>query len=362
MGKITFSRKEMDQISVFESLIAGSITQKVASKMLKMSTRWVREKFKRYKKNGPEELAHKNRGKKSARAWGAQRRDAAKKLIETIYSFAAEKLKAVHNIIISKETLRKHMIQWRLWKEKARKVTHREWRQRRENKGELVQIDGSLHSWLEERGPKCTLLVFIDDATGEILHLQLVSGESTRNLMDATYKCIQAHGIPAAYYTDKASVFRVNNNNPDKIRITQYERAVSELSIEIIHAHSPQAKGRVERANGILQDRLVKELRLAGISLIGSANRYLLEKYIPKHNAKFSVRRDVVKNVHRSVENYDLDSILSIKEPRVIRNDFTIQYKQRTFQLLKEQNAVVRPKEYVTVSEELSGQIKLSIR
>lgn len=367
MRKITFSRKEMDQLSVFECLKRGELTQKQAARKLKVSDRWVRTKYKRYKMHGAEGLLHRNRGKPSSRVWCTKKREMAHKLLQELYpdfgpTFAAEKLQEEHDIIVSRETLRKHMIQWGLWKPKKQRIRHRAWRERRANSGELIQLDGSDHKWFEDRAPKCTLLVFIDDADSSLKHLEFVSGESTHNLMASTYSYIEKHGRPIAYYTDRAGVFKVNNNNPDQKLISQYQRALVELDIDIIHARSPQAKGRVERANGILQDRLVKELRLAGISSVDDANEYVLKHYIPKHNAKFAVQAKNSIDVHRSAQGYDLDAIFSIKASRMVKNDFTIQYQNRLFQLLKDQQAVVRPKERVVVSQQLSGRIILSIR
>ncbi len=235
-------------------------------------------------------------------------------------------------------------------------------RDRRQLFGELIQLDGSPHDWFEGRGPRCTLLVFIDDATSQLLWLEFVKSESIEGVMISTKKYFRKHGMPISFYVDYGSVFSVNLNNKDRVKKTQFERAMKELDVEVIHARTPQAKGRVERTNKTMQDRLIKEMRLAGISTIEQASRFVQSGYLEKHNQQFSVNAQQTGNAHQSVAGYDLDRILCIKDTRKIQNDMVISYKNQFLQLHYHQRAVIRPKNTVTVYNLFNGKIILSIR
>jgi len=230
-------------------------------------------------------------------------------------------------------------------------------------RGMMVQCDGSPHDWFEGRAGQCTLLVFIDDATSEILWLEFAESESVKSLMQATKNYIERYGIPQSFYTDHGSVFHVNLNNPDGEKKTQWERACAQLGITVIHAHSPQAKGRVERCNQTMQDRLIKEMRLAGIASIEAANNYLLNsEFIKNHNARYAVKAAQQGDAHASRNAYDLTDIFSIQETRVVANDFTIIYGKRLFQIHKHQKTIIRPKDEIIVKLKLDGSIALVIR
>jgi len=303
--------------------------------MLGLSIRWIREKLKRFIAEGAAGITHQRRGKPSLRCWDAVQKAFAMNLFDKDFhdfgpTFAAEKLKELYGIKISREALRKAMIAHGYWHGRKRKIKHRKWRERKEFYGVLVQLDGSPHDWFDKRS-KYTLLVFIDDATSAIVWAELALSESTEALMQATKRYVEKCGRPLAFYTDFGSVFSVNTNNPDRIKITQFERACSELGIEVIHAHSPQAKGRVERSNQTHQDRLVKELRLRNISTLAEANKFIAEIYIPRHNKAFAVKAAREGDVHRPITTHNLDNIFCIKEERIVRNDFTIQYKNRPY-------------------------------
>ena len=362
------SRKEREQLKVFERLDAGEITQAAAAQMLNISDRWARKKLKRYRANGDSGLTHRNRGRPSLRRWNHDERSLTIDLLRSEWrdfgpTFVAEKLKELKGITISDETVRKMMISEGLWIPGKRRTKHRAWRERKKMIGVLVQLDGSPHDWFEGRAPKCTLLVFIDDATSKILWLEFVEGESFDGVASATKKYFEKYGRPVSFYTDFGSVFSVNLNNPERDKKTQFERIMKELLVEIIHARSPQAKGRVERANKTLQDRLVKEMRLLGISSIETANSYIKKgDFIAKHNAKFAVPPAIEGNAHRSIEEYDLHSVFCSQEERIVTNDFTIQYKRRVLQLEKDQPAIIRPKNRVIVCEHLDRKITVRIR
>ncbi len=278
-------------------------------------------------------------------------------------TFAAEKLEELHGIKVSKETVRKAMIEAGLWHAKVKRVKHRQRRDRKLMLGIMVQLDGSPHDWFEGRAGRCTLLVFIDDATSKILWLEFVESESTEALMRATKNYIETCGIPQSFYTDHGGAFHVNLNNKEGDKKTQWERACEELDIKVIHAHSPQAKGRVERCNQTMQDRLIKEMRLAGISSIEAANRFLrTSDFIRQHNIQRSKNPAQQGDAHRSHEFFDLSNVFTIKEPRILTNDFTITFNKRTFQLQAQQKTLIRPKNNITVKIHLDGTIKLWIR
>lgn len=221
----------------------------------------------------------------------------------------------------------------------------------------LVQLDGSDHDWFEGRGPRCVLIIYIDDATSRILYGEFVGVEDTMTLLHTTRGYLKAHGRPRAFYVDHDSIY-VNNTPGDEQPMTQFARAMSELDVDIIAADSPQAKGRVERGFHTHQDRLVKELRLRGISTAEAANRYLQGDYIPKHNTRYAVSPRSTINAHRPlIAGLDLLGVLSVKLKRVVRNDYTIQYFKHWIQLAE--GAGVRPKAEVIVQTRLDGEVRL---
>lgn len=368
MGYITMNHKELEQAKVFELIKQGSITQTEAAARLKVTSRWVRKKIKRYYKFGDLGLIHGNRGKPSFKRWDPEKEKLLIGLLDGKWhgfgpTFASEKLEEIYGIKVSSEVVRQAMIRANIWQPKQKRVKHRRRRDRKPMFAVMIQLDGSPHDWFEGRAEKCTLLVFIDDATSQILWLEFVESESVQAVMQATKKYIEKYGIPQSFYTDHGSVFHVNLNNAEGVKKTQWERACEQLNIEVKHAHSPQAKGRVERCNQTMQDRLIKELRLAGISSIESANEYLnTSNFISKHNANFSVRAAQQGDAHRDHSQYNLNDIFSIHETRILGNDFTISYNKRIFQLHDQQRTIIRPKNEITVKTRLDGTLALSIR
>jgi len=361
------SMNERDQLVTFSKLKDGHISQATAANILRFSVRWVRKKFKRFMKFGTSGLVHQNRNKPSKKAWNPNQKAFVMKLFDGHFNgfgptFAAEKLNDLYDIKINRETLRQAMMAHGYWHGRKRKPKHRKWRERKEYFGAMIQLDGSPHDWFEGRACKCTLLVFIDDATSTIVHAELVPSESTKSLMVATRHYVQRFGRPLSFYVDFGGVFSVNTNNPDRIKITQFKRACQELGIDVKYAHSPQAKGRVERSNSTHQDRLVKELRLHNISTIEEANKFIVNNYIPAHNSRFAVKAAKSGDVHKSITTHNLDNIFCLKEERVIQNDFTVQYKNRILQLLPDQKAVIRPKESVLIFEHFDSHLAVSIR
>lgn len=368
METYSMSQKEINQISVFERLNNREIKHKEAAMILGLTTRQTKRKLKAFRHLGPKALIHRSRGKPSNNQLDPEVIGKAIVLIENKYpdfgpTFAAEKLEEDDHLIINHETLRLAMIEAGLWQPKKKKPTHRQWRERKECFGQLIQLDGSDHDWFEGRGrtPRCTLLAFIDDATSRIVHLEF-AGETTIGVMGATKRYIKKHGIPHELYVDRGKVFKVNLSNEEGDKITQYRRAIEELGSGLAYARSPEAKGRVERLFGTLQDRLVKELRLRNISTINKANEFIEKEYLPKHNDKYSVAPKSNTNLHRKVGGYDLDEILCIKEKRILASDFTLRHKNKWYQLEKKQKTLLFPKNEITIKTYLDGRVDLSIR
>lgn len=361
------ARKELNQVSVFENLKSKQIKQKEAAKILDLSIRQVKRKLKEYRRLGAVSLVHKSRGKPGNHRLKEDDIEMALNLVRENYSdfgptLAAEKLWEIHKIKINSGTLRLQMIKEDLWKPKIKKVNRHYLRERKEHLGEMIQIDGSPHPWFEDRAPICTLLAFIDDATSQILNLEFTDGESSINLMRTTKDYLNEFGRPVALYSDRGSVYKVNIGNKDEEKNTQYKRALDELDIRLIWARSPQAKGRVERLFETLQDRLVKELRLRGISDIKTANEFLKDEYIEKHNDKFSVAPKSETDLHRPLKGYDLDEIFCLKEERNINCDMTVRYKTNWYQLLRKQPTLIFPKNTIEVWENLNHEISFHIR
>jgi hypothetical protein len=367
MEHITMSKKEREQLVVFEKIKRGEVRRWEAALQLEVSERWVRKKYKRYLANGANGLTHLSRNKVSPKRWNERDKELAIELLRSDWynfgpTFAAEKLKELKEIVVSKETLRKAMIGAGVWQAKKQRTKYRQRRVRRPIIGVMTQLDGSPHDWFEGRGPKCTLLVFIDDATSQLLWLEFVPSESMEAVVAATKNYIKLHGRPQSFYVDFGSVFSVNTNNAERDKITQWERMMRELGIQVIHAHSPQAKGRVERANQTLQDRLPKEFRIANVNSIDGANQFLRESgYLATHNERFAVTPAQLGNVHKPTVALDLEAIFCFKDERKLANDYTIMFKKRIFQLDKKQTILLRPKSVITVRTHLDGCIDLFI-
>lgn len=361
MKDFRMNKKEADQIIIFDSIIKGQISQKEAAIILKLGPRQVRRKLKRYLMQGAEGLVHRSRGKPSNRRLSEEIRVKIVELLTTIYpnlgpTLAAEKLAENHQIYIDHETLRRLMIEESLWQMHQRKFISHVWRERKLCLGELVQVDGSYHQWFNNQ--YTTLIAFIDDATG-MVELLFADHETTESLVNISKSYLNKYGRPRALYADCGRVYKINNAKDVRDRDTQFGRMLKELDIEIIHAYSPQAKGRVERLFKTLQDRLVKELKLRKIETIEDANGFLKEVYIDIFNQKFSKPARSTVNLHRSIEGYDLNAIFCIKEVRILNNDRTISYKNRLFFLRKDQPVQLYKKCKITVCVHLDGTISL---
>jgi hypothetical protein len=343
------------------------LTQKEAARMLQLSVRHIKRLFRAYKTQGAKGLVSARRGKASNNRLDPQVVQQAIDLIYEHYrdfgpTLAHEKLVEVHGLKLSDESVRQLMIAEGLWKPKrAKKSSAHPMRERRACFGELVQLDGSDHAWFEERGPRCTLLVYIDDATGQLLELWFVPEETFLAYCEATRHYLERYGKPVAFYTDKHGIFRVNQPRPLGLSsgLTQFGRAMQELDIQILCANSPQAKGRIERANQTLQDRLVKELRLRGLSDIQAGNTYLPE-FRDDYNRRFAVAPRSSHNAHRPLQpGENLDLILTYQEQRTLSKNLTVQFKQVVYQIHSNRPGYALHKAQVTVCENAQGEVAI---
>jgi len=361
---VPMSTEEINRTSVFSKMQVKALSQQQAAEDLGITTRQVRRLFKEYKKHGAIALVSKKRGLPSNHQLGNGVKEFVLAIIQEKYpdfgpTLAHEKIVEVHKIKISVSSVRNLMIKNNLWVDKKikRKRVY-QLRERRAREGELAQGDGSPHDWFEKRGPKCTLLDYVDDATGKIKAAIFAPSETTWGYFDLMRIYLKMHGKPIALYNDKHGVFRVNK--PDAIRgdgFTQFGRAIRELGIDMVFAHSPQAKGRIERSNRTLQDRLVKELRLNKISTIEEANAFL-PSFIEDYNHRFAVVPKDPSNAHRPLEQ-NLDLIFTIQEIRYLSKNLTFQYKNIHYQIRTERETYALRKAQVTVYEKKDGSIEV---
>jgi hypothetical protein len=358
---------ELSRLEVLRDLDQQRLTTAAAGQLLGLERRQVFRLLKSYRMKGPTGLISKRRGRRSNRRKPDALRRAVLAVIREWYwdfgpTLAAEKLREAHGITVGRETLRQWMIADGLWldRRQRRKRVHQP-RYRRECVGELVQIDGCEHWWFEDRGPQCTLLVFIDDATSRLMHLQFVESESTFAYFHAARAYLEAWGKPVAFYSDKHGVFRVNH--PGALGgdgMTQFGRALHALNIDIICANSSPAKGRVERAHKTLQDRLVKELRLAGVASLAAGNAFL-PAFIADYNTRFAKPPANKKDLHRPLRaGTDLDDAFAWKEERTLSQALTLQYDKVLFILEPSDQARAAIGKRVTVVDYPDG--RLSIR
>jgi len=353
---------ELRRLHVIQKVVEGIVKQVEAAEVLSLSERQVRRIVKRIRREGSRGIIHRSRGKPSNRRISPKRKERVIKLYRTQYkgfgpTLASEKLLERDRIRISDETLRLWLIGTGDWKKIRRERRHRHWRERKHHDGEMVQMDGSHHDWFEGRGPGCVLMGYIDDATGRVFG-RFYDYEGTLPAMDSFKRYIQSNGLPMSVYLDRHTTYKstgkptiqdeLNNTQPR----SEFERALKELGVGVIHANSPQAKGRIERLFGTLQDRLIKEMRLRGIRRIEEANTFL-EAYLPIYNRRFSVSPRERGNLHRPVgEGVDLDPILCIKTERALRNDFTVAHNKKLYQVEDQVRGLK-----VTLQDRLDGSL-----
>ncbi|MBU4320844.1 MAG: ISNCY family transposase [Thermodesulfovibrionales bacterium] len=360
---VQMSQRELRRLHIIHNAIEGLLKQKEAAELLSLSDRQIRRLIKKVEEEGDAGIIHKSRGKPSNSRLPKKIKAKVIELYRQKYEgfgplLASEKLLERDGVTVNDETLRKWLIESGDWKKTRKGRKHRQWRPRKHHFGEMIQIDGSHHDWFEGRGPECVLMGYIDDATGKAF-ARFYDYEGTMPAFDSFKRYARKYGIPQKAYLDKHTTYKSPKKAAftgyDEEPLSQFERAMKELGVEVSHAHSPQAKGRVERLFRTFQDRLVKEMRLRGIKTVEEANKFLAE-YLPGHNRKFAVKPKEEANLHRKIpKGLNLDSILCIKEERVLRNDFTISYKGKLYQITESIKA-----EKVTVQERINGKMLIT--
>jgi len=365
---IIMSQRELKRLKVIHEVIDKHITQKIATELLALSQRQIRRLIQRVRKGGDKGIVHRLRGKPSNRKIPQKVKDRVISLYKSKYpdfgpTLATEKLLELNKIKLSRGTLRLWLIEKGLWIRERKSRKHRHWRPRCECLGQMEQLDGSHHAWLEDRGPELVLMTYIDDAANRVF-AKFYDYEGTMPAMDSFRRYAQKYGLPQSIYVDKHTTYRstkkqtVEEELKNKPSLSQFERALEELGVNIIHANSPQAKGRVERVLRTFQDRLIKEMRLENIKTKDQANRFL-EKYLPKFNQKFSIEPLNPTDLHRPLpKNVDLDKILSVRTKRALRNDFTIRHNKKLYQILDMPEGI-RTKQ-VIVEERLNGRMYIN--
>ena len=373
MEYLIMTKKEINRYNIIKKLIDKEINGTYASELLKLSIRQVKRLKARVKKYGPEGLIHANRGKPSNRKVSEEERKKIIDLLHKHYSdfkptFASEKLDENHNVKRDPKTIRIIMIKEGLWKPRKKKTSnYHAWRQRKACYGEMQQFDGSYEHWFEDRGPYCCLLASIDDATGIPVKAKFDYHEGVFPVFAFWKEYLEQYGKPKSIYLDKFSTYKMSQRTAieNHDTLTQFQRAMNQLGIEPITAHSPQAKGRIERLFHTFQDRLIKEMRLENISTIEQANQFLKEDFLPKYKAKYSVEPRIKADLHQPLtakEKNQLDSTFSRQSKRIVRNDFTISFNKQWYQLTKDQLATIRKKDRILIEEWLDNSINFRIR
>ena len=369
METILMSGKERKRLEVLSRVVSEEFTLVKAAQLLAISYRQAKRVVARYQADGDAGLVHRLRGRASNRQAQPGRQQQALALYREKYAgygptLAAESMQRDDELAVSVSTLRAWLSKAGLWQRQRRSKVHRRRRPRREHLGELVQLDGSHHDWFAGRSGLAVLMVMIDDATGRVF-ARFFEKESWESAATTLRRYTQLHGLPRALYVDGHSIYRAEwEPTPAEILAdikptTQFGRALRELDVELIMARSPQAKGRVERVNRTLQDRLVKELTRAGISDLESANRFLEDSYLPQFNAQFGKVATQPADLHRAVEDARVLRVLSLQEERVVQPDWTVRWHNEFMQLPRATASRVQPGDRVIVSEQLDGQRRL---
>lgn len=372
METLRMSARERKRAEILSRVAREELMLVKAAELMGVEYRQAKRLWARYQSQGDAGLVHGLRGRASNRQAAAGLKERALELYREKYAdygvtLAAECLASDDAVVVSVETLRGWLKQAGLWQRHRKRKVHRRRRDRREQFGELVQMDGSHHDWFEGRREKAVLMVMIDDATGAV-DAQFFENESWHSAATIFRDYTRHRGLPAALYVDRAGIYRDDREpTPEEILAgkepqTQFGRAMQELGVELILAHSPQAKGRVERMNATLQDRLVKALRRANISDLESANRFLVEAFLPEFNARFARPAAKAGDLHRALSaEVDLLRMLSIQEERVVHNDWTVQWKNSILQLARSTATLVQPKQRVTVCQQLDGRLRVFV-
>lgn len=362
---IEMSIREVKRLKAVQEAIDGHITQRTAASMVGLCERQIRRLIRAVRDEGDRGIIHKARGRPSNRRRPEKVRGKVISLYRRKYhdfgpTLASEKLQELDGIGISDETLRRWLLDAGLWQKRRKRSAHRQWRQRKECFGEMVQMDGSHHDWLEGRGTELVLMGYIDDATGNV-YGRFYDYEGTMPAMDSFKRYVRRYGFPRRVYLDRHTTYKSNGKLTPEEELkgmteprSQFERALKELGVEVIHAWSPQAKGRVERLFGVLQDRLIKEMRLKGIKTKDEGNEFLRE-YLPIYNRRFRVCPARDADVHVKPPAYfNLDKHLCIKTKRTLRNDNTVAHGGKLYQI---ERAVESKR--VVVEERIDGSVHI---
>jgi transposase len=369
MGKLLMSLKERKRLVLLEKVKTGEMTVKKASELCGLSYRQMKRVWKRYRTRGDAGLVHAARGRVSNRACSLE----VKKQVLCRYkerypdfgpTLAAEYL-SQEGFEIDHETLRRWLMKEGLWKKRRQRSRHRKWRERKAHCGELIQMDGSHHDWFEGRGPWAVLMVLIDDATNRTF-ARFFEAETTRAAYESFAAYVRRYGLPQALYVDRDSIYRCEREGRVEEELrgegpkTNFERAMGRLGVELILANSPQAKGRVERRNGVFQDRLVKAMRLAEVNGIEQANAYLEAGFLTELNRRFRVTAREAGNAHgRLPAGLKLSEVLCWEEDRVVGKDWTVRWRNRFFQISSRHERFNLPGRRLTVRETLKGEVLL---
>lgn len=359
---IEMSQRELKRLHVIHNVLERELKQAEAAEILSLSDRQIRRLIKHVREEGDRGVINKSRGNPSNRSLPKKIKDHAIELYRKKYegfgpTLAAEKLLEIEGLRVNDETLRRWLTGSGDWERARKSRKHRQWRPRKPCFGEMVQIDGSHHDWFEGRGPECVLMGYIDDATGKVF-ARFYDYEGTIPALDSFKRYSKKYGIPSCVYLDKHTTYKSPGKKTliyDEELLSQFQRAMKELEVKVKHAHSPQAKGRVERLFRTFQDRVVKEMRLKGIKTIEEANSFLTG-YLPIYNRKFMVKPNEKADLHRPVpKELNLDSILCIKRERVLRNDLTIAYEGKLYQITESTKA-----EKVIVEKRINGAMLIT--
>jgi len=371
MGKLDLSEKERGRLRIVKAIAAGKMSSRKGAEVLGVSYRQMLRVMSRFEECGAEGLGHGLRGRRSNRAESKTKRERILRLYQTKYedfgpTLAQEYLEREEGEKIGVETLRRWLVGAGLWSVRRRGGRHRAWRERKSHRGELVQMDGSKHDWFEGRRGYATLMVMIDDATNRT-HAKFFEGETTWAAMEVFEEYVDRNGLPRALYVDRSTIYEttrdctVDEALANASPLTQFGRAMKELGVEVILARSPQAKGRVERRHGVLQDRLVKSMRLKRIKTLKEANEYLVQEFLEDLNERFNVVPRSETDLHRRVpRSVDMKYVLSLQEERVVQNDWTISWRNRWLQLSEKHHSLRLCRKRIRVSELRSGKLRLT--
>jgi len=370
LGRTGLSIKELNRVEVLGRVKAGSLGVVEAAKLMGLSYRQGKRVWARYRAGGARALRHRGCGRRSNRGYSEAARDQAVRRYGERYgdfgpTLAAEHL-AEEGLAVSRQTLARWLRAAGLWSGARRRKPYRQRRQRREHFGELVQLDGSFHEWLEERGERGCLMHMVDDATSTAAG-RFYSEETIWAAVGVLRRWIEQYGVPRALYTDWKNVYVREATEAEKLAgeapLTQFGRMCQQLGIRIIAANSPQAKGRVERAHGTHQDRLVKKLRLAGISSYEEANRYLDEQYLANHNRRYARPPASAVDYHRRRPTArQLDEVFWLEQERVVSADWVVSYQTRLLQLERQSRHYAPARSRVTVRENQQGEVAILYR